>query len=90
MVALPAQRRQRSAGLDLPCAPEPAIAVIGCDIPDWFGRFLVRLSSTTRLSKDDRPFFFIGRPETFEGPLSTFFTTYCPLIQHLDMTRPPS
>jgi hypothetical protein len=58
---------------------------IGCDISDWFARFLVRLSSTTRLSKDDRPFFFIGRPETFEGPLSTFFTTYCPLIQHLDM-----
>jgi len=60
---------------------------IGCDIPDWVGRFLLRLSSTERLSDERKQFFFVGSPNSREPSLSDFFATYCrrPLVQELDM-----
>lgn len=61
---------------------------IGCDIPDWLGRFLLRMSSNSRLSlQRDQQFFFVGNSATGEPSLSNFFATYCrrTLVQHLDM-----
>ena len=43
--------------LDYPLKNRPML-FIGCEIPDWFGRFLLRLSSDKRLSLRDNPFFF--------------------------------
>jgi len=60
---------------------------IGCEIPDWIGRFLLRLSSTERLSDEHKQFFFVGSSNTQERSLSDFFETYCrrPMVQHLEM-----
>lgn len=61
---------------------------VGCDIPDWLGRFLLRMSSTSRLSMErDQQFFIVGNPISRDRALSTFFTTYCrkTLVQQLDM-----
>jgi hypothetical protein len=60
---------------------------IGCEIPDWIGRFLLRLSSTERLSNEDKNFFFVGSPNSREPSLSDFFATYCRrrLVQEFDM-----
>ena len=61
---------------------------IGCELPDWFGRFLLRLSSKLRLSMESTPFFLAGC-STSEGPssLSTFLEMYCrqTLVQQLDL-----
>jgi TIR domain-containing protein len=58
---------------------------IGCEIPDWFGRFLLRLSSDKRLSLRDNPFFFVSTSR--EPSLSEFFATYCrsSLVRQLEM-----
>jgi TIR domain len=60
---------------------------IGCEIPDWIGRFLLRLSSTERLSDERKQFFFVGSSNARVPSLSDFFTTYCrrPLVRQLDM-----
>ena len=60
---------------------------IGCDIPDWLGRFLLRMSSTTRLSLESKQFFLVGTSSTAEPPLANFFATYCrrTQVQLLDM-----
>jgi hypothetical protein len=61
---------------------------IGCAIPDWLGRFLLRMSSQSRLSLErDQQFFFVGDSISWEPALSDFFSTYCrkTLVQHLDM-----
>jgi hypothetical protein len=60
---------------------------IGCEIPDWVGRFLLRMSSQTRLSLERNQFFFVGSSASHEPSLSNFFATYCrkTLVQHLEM-----
>ena len=61
---------------------------IGCEIPDWLGRFLLRMSSQSRLSLErDQQFFFVGNSMSREPTLSNFFSTYCrkTLVQQLDM-----
>ena len=60
---------------------------IGCDIPDWLGRFLLRLSSSTRLSLESKQFFFISPSSASEPKLANFFSTYCrrTRVQHLEM-----
>jgi hypothetical protein len=61
---------------------------IGCEIPDWLGRFLLRMSSQSRLSLErDQQFFFVGNSISREPTLSNFFATYCrkTLVQQLDM-----
>jgi hypothetical protein len=50
---------------------------IGCEIPDWLGRFLLRLSSDTRLSTKGKPFYLVSTANTAETPLANFFATYC-------------
>jgi len=60
---------------------------VGCEIPDWIGRFLLRMSSNTRLSLERSQFFFAGCSSTHEPSLSDFFATYCrkTLVQQMDM-----
>ena len=60
---------------------------IGCEIPDWLGRFLLRMSSNTRLSLERIPFFLAGCSTSREPSLSSFFATYCrkTLVQQLDV-----
>jgi hypothetical protein len=61
---------------------------VGCEIPDWLGRFLLRMSSTARLSMErDQQFFIVGNSISCDSALSTFFTTYCrkTLVRQLDM-----
>ena len=50
---------------------------LGCDMPDWLGRFLLRLSSTTRISLERKQFFFVGPSPMAEPRLSSFVATYC-------------
>lgn len=50
---------------------------IGCDVPDWLGRFIVRMSSNARLSMSTKQFFFVEPTREFDPSLSNFFTTYC-------------
>jgi hypothetical protein len=60
---------------------------IGCDIPDWLGRFLLRLSSINRLSLESKQFFIVHSPASQETLLSDFFSTYCrkAQVQQLEM-----
>ena len=61
---------------------------IGCEIPDWIGRFLLRMSSDTRGCRmNAKQFFFVGSSASREPSLSDFFATYCrePLVQQLEM-----
>jgi hypothetical protein len=60
---------------------------VGCEIPDWLGRFLLRSSSSTRLSLERKPFFFVGSSTSYEPSLSNFCSTYCrkSLVQPLAM-----
>lgn len=60
---------------------------IGCEIPDWLGRFFLRMSSTTRLSQERNQFFFAGCSSSQVPSLSDFFATYCrkTLVQQLEM-----
>jgi hypothetical protein len=60
---------------------------IGCEIPDWIGRFLLRMSSNGRLWDERKQFFFAGCSSSREPSLSRFFATYCrqPVVQQLDM-----
>ena len=73
--------------LSYPLKHQPML-FIGCEIPDWLGRFLLRMSSDTRLSLErNQQFFFVGSSTSYEPTLSSFFATYCrsTLVQHLDM-----
>jgi len=60
---------------------------IGCDIPDWLGRFLLRLSCSTRISLESKQSFFVGTSAVAEPRLSSFFSTYCrrTQVQQLQM-----
>ena len=66
---------------------EHPLLYIGCEIPDWLGRFLLRMSSNSRLSMERIPFFLAGCSASREPSLSSFFTTYCrkTLVQQMDM-----
>jgi hypothetical protein len=61
---------------------------VGWDIPDWIGRFLLRMSSNTRLSLESKQFFFVGPATSHEPALEKFFATYCrkAQVQRLEMT----
>jgi len=59
---------------------------IGCEMPDWVGRLLLRMSSNTRLSLGEKQFFVVGS-STYEPSLSNFFATHCgkAQVQQLEM-----
>jgi TIR domain len=63
---------------------------IGCDMPDWLGRFLLRLSSYTRLSLESKQFFFVHSSAAREPLLSNFFSTYCRRTQVQQLEMRPS
>lgn len=65
---------------------ERPLLLIGCQLPDWIGRFLVRMASTNRLSLGSKQFFIVGNRLTESTTLTTFFHTYCSptCIQVLD------
>jgi hypothetical protein len=63
---------------------------IGCDIPDWISRFLMRMSCSTRLSRETKQFFIVESPEQQETLLSTFFSTYCRTTQIMQLGMEPS
>jgi hypothetical protein len=64
---------------------------VGCEIPDWVGPFLLRMSSNDRLFSPGKQFFFVPSfvpsPTPYEPSLSNFFETYChkPQVQQLPM-----
>lgn len=70
--------------LDYPLRHHPMLFV-GCEVPDWLGRFLLRSSSSMRLSLERKPFFFVSTAD--EPSLSNFVTTFCrkSLVQQLEM-----
>jgi TIR domain len=57
---------------------------VGCEIPDWLGRFLLRMWSDSRLSLDRKQFVVVGSDEPSGA---NFFATYCgkAQVQHLQM-----
>lgn len=65
-----------------------ALLFIGCEIPDWVGRFLLRMSTNDRLSIEQKQFFFAGCSSQYEPSLSDFFKTYCrsTQVQQLDVS----
>ena len=48
---------------------------LGCRIPDWTGRFLVRLASSTRLSLEAKQSFIVGTG--VDEALAAFFRMHC-------------
>jgi TIR domain len=60
---------------------------IGCEIPDWLGRFLLRMSTNDRLSHATKQFFFAGCSSMYEPSLSNFIDTYFrrTQVQQLDV-----
>lgn len=56
---------------------ERPLLLIGCQLPDWIGRFLVRMASTNRLSLGNKQFFIVGNRLSESAALTTFFHTYC-------------
>lgn len=72
--------------LAYPLKDQPMLFV-GCEIPDWIGRFLLRMSSNTRLSLERKQFFFVGSSTSYVPSLLSFFATYCrkPMVQALEM-----
>jgi hypothetical protein len=60
---------------------------VGCEMRDWLGRFLLRMSSNTRLSLGGKQFFVVGSSSAYEPSLSNFLDTYCvkAQVQPLEM-----
>ncbi len=56
---------------------ERPLLLIGCQMPDWIGRFLVRMASTNRLSLGNKQFFIVDDELSGGSELAAFFRTYC-------------
>src|SRR5205823_1204008 len=56
---------------------ENPLLFIGCQIPDWIGRFFLRLGSRTRLSLAAKQFFLVGSGVSAQPNLPDFLRTYC-------------
>jgi len=56
---------------------ENPLLFLGCQIPDWIGRFLMRLGSPTRLSLAQKQFFIVGSGISAQLQLTDFLRTYC-------------
>lgn len=69
--------------LDYPLRHDPMLFV-GCEIPDWLGRLLLRSSSSTRLSLERKQFFVVCSSTAQVPSLSNFFKTFCPNVQQLE------
>ncbi len=65
-----------------------SLLFVGCEMPDWEGRFLLRMSSNNRLSRlGTKQFFVVGSSTAYEPSLSRFCETYCgkAQVQPLEM-----
>jgi hypothetical protein len=70
---------------------EQPMLFVGCgEIPDWIGRFLLRMSSNTRLLFERKQFFFVGSPTSQARSLSNFFATYCRKSQVQQLKMAPT
>ena len=60
---------------------------VGCEIPDWVGRFLLRMSSNTRLSLGEQAVLLRRLLTSKDLVLSSFFETFCrkAQVQQLEM-----
>ena len=56
---------------------ERPLLLLGCQMPDWIGRFLVRMASTNRLSLGNKQFFIVDSELSEDSALAAFFRTYC-------------
>lgn len=56
---------------------EQPLLLLGCRLPDWSGRFLMRLASTTRLSLGQKQFFIVGDDLAANDDLTGFFRSFC-------------
>ncbi|WP_169816226.1 toll/interleukin-1 receptor domain-containing protein [Nocardia miyunensis] len=75
--------------LAYPLKHQPMLFV-GCEVPDWLGRILLRMESTTRLSLESKQFFFVRPSTAGEAPLSNFFATYCRKTQVQQLQMEPA
>lgn len=62
--------------VDDPLKMRPLL-LLGCQLPDWIGRFLVRMASAKRLSVSDKQFFVVGANLSRQPELTSFFHSYC-------------
>ncbi len=53
------------------------LLLLGCPIPDWISRYVVRLASTTRLASGKKQFFIVGSDLGRYPELRAFFRSYC-------------
>ncbi len=56
---------------------ERPLLLLGCQMPDWIGRFLLRMASTNRLSLGNKQFFIVDSELSNDSELAAFFRTYC-------------
>jgi len=74
--ALLSERAQLPEWIAGPLKERPLL-LLGCQLPDWIGRFLVRLASRERLSASKKQIFIVGRGIARHPELASFFTTWC-------------
>ena len=51
------------------------LLLIGCNFPDWLGRFLLRVANVDRLAKKDTRTWFV-EPQALDSSLSSFLRSY--------------
>lgn len=56
---------------------ESPLLFVGCQIPDWVIRFLVRLGSKTRLASAGNQIFIVASDVAQQRALAAFFRAYC-------------
>jgi hypothetical protein len=63
---------------------------VGCEFPDWMGRFFLRMSSNPRPFQEGKQFFFVGSSTAHEPSLSNFLAIYCGKAQVQQRETAPS
>lgn len=59
-----------------PQLKDQPVLFIGCEMPDWLGRFFLRMSTNERLFDARKEFFFVGPSASHEESLTQFCQTY--------------
>jgi TIR domain/SIR2-like domain len=52
------------------------VLFLGCQLSDWLGRLLTRMTSKSRLSLESKQFFIVGQSVAFSPALTRFFETF--------------
>ena len=74
--ALLSERAQLPEWVAHPLKERPLL-LLGCQLPDWIGRFLVRMASRERLSASKKQIFIVGQGVARSPELSTFLAAWC-------------